>query len=1457
MYKRGGSWERTGRGPRVVLVGGLPAFFGRRDSLRLRLEDIEVALLREASIRFSAGLRPGIHRIPIPGGEHLAIKNPVGCEACGVLEVGPVSSVGGEPAVRRLRIEFPMPLVVLNPVEALSHLYRRYRDRDLVEWVNALPPPWKDWVHARAGRLRGQMPALAHAPVTVSLSGITLKPSSSDELFIRFAFSGRVHLESGISWPFSQVVLPASILPPFAVSLKDIHDLVSGGAGYSAGERGTVLRALWDLLAAVHGDFDAIIVPPVLAWEAKVPDRTRLCAEANFGNISLVLRGHLRAHVTRRGVTIRRSEAEVVVADEPGKCFRIEVRGQFLRDLKGHVFARVLPGSSWPEVHVSCEKGHPLTIGRERLSARVFGADVRGGVAIVRHKSGWDIAPWKSGIRLSARVQVAEPEAMVCRDDRVGVSVDEGRVSVVWRSAPWSLQIRTSGFMALSSRTLLAPLPEIGIHDPALRVDLAARVAGEVSLHHKAGLGLRLSAYGRAHLLRSVVEVDRRRLEVPAGAILTAFWEPLPGDPADRPVEVTWDLRGRSPVLHGLGRTVPLLAEDLLKGQILVQVSPAGRLSFRVGRSGPSSVGLLSTLFDPSSGPRRLADLLWSDSVISRIAAVIEVFRPDLARVVSRVWEWVCERRRLLRDVAAPADVIPEPNMAKVLSIIIGGDERFAPRIQPLIRSIAEGRGLSRNEAQSILRDVISDDWDYEVSGFVRWLDLVLKASQPLPPPHPVETEPLATDPAYAWARQGFLSAAEVIQAADDPALSIEEQRRIAEAAPRMTLRQVEYVLERARGRWEQKTVRHIERVCKVKQRVEVVAREGGAGLAHAGQAAMIASLIGDAVGPLPGLGEGPTCREPGVLGPSDVAVLLQAGLSQPRQGTQDQVNSRLLMEYLRAQPAEFTREVFIEMGHQIESALAGVLFAFLRQDQDRMVEPLDLAAFLEEQLGVEVPRHSDYLAGGRLARESYFEELIRLARRILADAPPLLSRRAHIQEVRRPPCLHPRRCDAGLEREARAAIASAYRLAQRYDFSAYKDERGRRRCRQAFDTAFQACAAFLKEVPEGFTLPWFRKFWSRNEEALKVLSVVRAYEEDQDEVRRYIRVLSGRSDFRDRQDLLETVIGVIWARQEDRQALLGDPLVRLLIPVPEGPLRFTVIACMGVITDGEYGRELETAFERLKARRGVTVIRAHTGLFRPLEYNARVVSDAIRKATTPYGLLGYSQGCANALMAEHLLSTGTPDEQRLLEGLACRNLLFSAANGSVHGTSGERKFLQALVEGERLLKHYQATWSREAVEVLMRLLKTVLDAPEFLRTVAGAHSLTLERAILLHRDGQFRCDVPTSSTRGIATLDRLPEALLYLYHCHERLMPGAAHDSQVAVEEAVGRASRVRNLWTEAFARCNMESMPLALHHWAPVTAEVEPLTTALDREGAVYQCPKDLLVFPWVEVNVRFGRL
>lgn len=162
-------------------------------------------------------------------------------------------------------------------------------------------------------------------------------------------------------------------------------------------------------------------------------------------------------------------------------------------------------------------------------------------------------------------------------------------------------------------------------------------------------------------------------------------------------------------------------------------------------------------------------------------------------------------------------------------------------------------------------------------------------------------------------------------------------------------------------------------------------------------------------------------------------------------------------------------------------------------------------------------------------------------------------------------------------------------------------------------------------------------------------------------------------------QHLIDAIIEATIYSPEDREKLSSDPLVRLLIPNPDGHYDFTIVSAAGVVTDGEKGVELKDAFDRLHQKRGVTIIRADTATARSLEYNASKVEEAIEVAVSlkkPYGLLGYSQGCANALLCESVLYSGTPRQQALISksnsGLVCRQLLFSAANGSFHGPAVE-----------------------------------------------------------------------------------------------------------------------------------------------------------------------------------------
>ena len=213
------------------------------------------------------------------------------------------------------------------------------------------------------------------------------------------------------------------------------------------------------------------------------------------------------------------------------------------------------------------------------------------------------------------------------------------------------------------------------------------------------------------------------------------------------------------------------------------------------------------------------------------------------------------------------------------------------------------------------------------------------------------------------------------------------------------------------------------------------------------------------------------------------------------------------------------------------------------------------------------------------------------------------------------------------------------------------------------------------------FQCDWFKSFFARSYEALVVLSVVRDVQGDVDRTPEWLASRLGAPVPRDEQGLLDAVIGVLYDDAADRAALRADPLVRLLWDPPPGRYDFTVVSCMGVITEGSRGTELEGTFRRLEARRGVRVIRADTGTVRSLDVNAERIEEAVRRVATPWGYVGYSQGCANGLLAETRLLGGTPDQQALGGGLRCRHFLFPAINGSAHGTCGDLKFLRVLID--------------------------------------------------------------------------------------------------------------------------------------------------------------------------------
>eukprot|EP00547_Thalassionema_nitzschioides_P004710 CAMPEP_0194221614 /NCGR_PEP_ID=MMETSP0156-20130528/30974_1 /TAXON_ID=33649 /ORGANISM="Thalassionema nitzschioides, Strain L26-B" /LENGTH=2052 /DNA_ID=CAMNT_0038952077 /DNA_START=235 /DNA_END=6393 /DNA_ORIENTATION=+ len=713
------------------------------------------------------------------------------------------------------------------------------------------------------------------------------------------------------------------------------------------------------------------------------------------------------------------------------------------------------------------------------------------------------------------------------------------------------------------------------------------------------------------------------------------------------------------------------------------------------------------------------------------------------------------------------------------------------------------------------------------------------------------------------------------------------------------------------------------------------------------------------------------------LLGPADVAVLLQAGLtSAMKESTVVQLNQRMLLDLIATQPRSFAIAVLAEIGNNggqgsprgLTSALMALLD--LQQSSFTPVNRLDMHALLESWLpGFKIPRRSDYMAGGRWARQSYYEAIFSVAKGIIEDAECYIALKSHIQQARYnsedDSLPQPREYEglatedigldlgdscATLEQKnsklmtstdlAKKKIMEADRLGHGILTSLIKDEEDTKKSGKyklaikAYQEAFEACSRVLELDKLAFQTTWFREFYNRNYDALMISSMHSNVISDVDKVRhwfsalrrgssaktvsqtghpllqlddtiaissaeckispssapeeknvfegigefisnigkpkskRSLAELSGVDVFENPEQygdqiLIDAIIDAIVYRVQDREKLKNDPLVRLLIPNPPGKYDFAIVSAMGVITEGERGMELNDSFQRVKELRGVELVRSDTGTARSVEYNAMKIIEAIESVADmgkPYGLLGYSQGCANALMAESLLLSGSPKQRAYLTGprtrLVCRHLMFSAANGSTHGPAADVKAQRLIVMCEEFFKYQQGYFSRAFASFVLQQLTNFMDSAPFQKGMGGAQSFLPDGCRAFWREAQHLPHIPTCTMRGVLENHTLPESLEMISHLLTKQSGSALHDSQVHVYDAVGYPVYCVNRNGRLLKNCAVGNSAIQrTHHWSPLSEEVEFVETKRDQLQGSFECAKDRHVFPWIDVNARFG--
>jgi hypothetical protein len=620
------------------------------------------------------------------------------------------------------------------------------------------------------------------------------------------------------------------------------------------------------------------------------------------------------------------------------------------------------------------------------------------------------------------------------------------------------------------------------------------------------------------------------------------------------------------------------------------------------------------------------------------------------------------------------------------------------------------------------------------------------------------------------------------------------------------------------------------------------------------------------------------------LLGPEDVAILLQAGLTSAMRGsTVVQLNQRMLLDLMASQPRQFALAVLCEIGSPggqgNPRGLTSALMALLDLDQSSFKEfhRLDIHQLLESWLpGLKIPRREDYLAGGRWASRSYYDAIYNVAENILEEAKIYAAFKGYVQRVRHNDESDPVPTAKEIEfqqsvdkrsSEDFAQLENAIKTAKIAIENA--DLQGRKALSllrekhkiiseseeglyaiELYNSSFEACRNVLKLDKLAFHTDWFKSFYRRNYDALMVKSVYDNIVDDTDDVREwmsrlYRATITKRSfvkngsiensddegpwesfvDFKNpgkhmEQDLIDAIIELLFYDTAEKSSIKNDPLVRLLISNPDGKYNFTIVSAMGVITEGKRGVELEPALRRLKKQRNVITVRADTGTARSLEYNAVQIQKAVDEAIRlkkPYGILGYSQGCPNALLAESMLLSGPPSQQEKLTSngchLACRQLLFSAANGSMHGPATEAKIHRLIVMCESFFKYQQGYCSRAFTSMVLDILTGLMDSAPFQKFVAGGGGTFLHRGSrAFWREAQHLPTIPTCVLRGVLEEHTTPESLEMISNLLTKAAGSNQHDSQVHVYDAVGRPVYTKNRNSRVLEYCEMGKCHIAL---------------------------------------------
>lgn len=266
------------------------------------------------------------------------------------------------------------------------------------------------------------------------------------------------------------------------------------------------------------------------------------------------------------------------------------------------------------------------------------------------------------------------------------------------------------------------------------------------------------------------------------------------------------------------------------------------------------------------------------------------------------------------------------------------------------------------------------------------------------------------------------------------------------------------------------------------------------------------------------------------LLGPQDIAVLLQAGLASSMKGsTVVQLNQRMLLDLMASQPRDFAIACLAELGNDSPRPLVSALMSLSDVDQGSFKEAhrINMYDLLESWLpGLKIPRREDYLAGGRWARQSFYDATYSTAISILDMSEAYTGLKLRIQQVRHSkeytPLPIPMELLTDFKHQPTSKLASAIgaavskieaadELGRQAVLDMTKKSKTAKDCTEAiaaYKDAFSACSQVLSIDKLAFQADWFKAFYRRNYDALMVKSVYDNVIDDVDATRHWLEAL-------------------------------------------------------------------------------------------------------------------------------------------------------------------------------------------------------------------------------------------------------------------------------------------------------------------------------------------------------------